>query len=105
MATKLTEAEYDQALADFYAQGGEPVEISSLYAYVIDPVTGDRDPAVPIAARSNIGKWNEEIYTLDADGTKRMDWGETIAARWENAPLLYGGGLAAGGFLLWRAFK
>ena len=101
----LTADEYDQALADYYASGGEPIEIKSVSAFVVDPATGKRAAGAAVSTIVAPGKWNETRFTVDADGTKRINWGETLQARVENAPVLYLGGTAAAGFLLWRTFR
>ena len=105
MGERLTPEEYDAALEDYYAKGGKPIELSSVFATVIDPATGEQKAGTGVSAVINIGKWNEEVFYVDPEGKKTVDWGETVARRWKNAPLLWGGGAAAGGFLLWRLFR
>jgi hypothetical protein len=90
--SQMTQAEYDAAVSQYQASGGKPIEISTMFAKIIDPETGEQKAGTVINAQVNIGKWNERLYTIAPDGTEVTNWDATVRARIKNAPLLYGAG-------------
>ena len=101
----MTQAEYDAAVTAYQASGQEPIEISTMFAKIIDPATGQQKAGTAISAQINIGKWNEKIYTIEPDGSEVVDWPATLQRRWENAPLIYGSAGAGLAWILWRALR
>ncbi len=72
--SQMTKAQYDAAVAQYQASGGEPIEISSMLATIVDPATGKQVPGTLVSATVNVGKWNQRNFTIAPDGTEVTNW-------------------------------
>ena len=73
----------------------DPIELSSITAFIIDPATGQRMEGTGFTTNSNMGQWNQTISHTSPAGVRRIDWPETAKARVRNAPIVYAGILGA----------
>ena len=72
---------------------------------IIDPTTLQQKAGTVVSVSKNIGKWNQTDLTIAEDGTETVLWQQTIARRWKNAPLVWGGAGAGLAWILWRALR